>query len=401
MRLNTRSKSRSPVPAVLLILSLALVSLAHGPARIVAVGDIHGAYQELVSVLQRTGIVDAGGQWIGGTTTFVQIGDVLDRGERVRDCLDLLMGLEGKASKAGGKLIPLIGNHETMNMMHDLRYATPAIYRTFATGRSQKIQEQAYQDYLNFLTSHRDHKHALTAPAVEAARAKWMESHPLGYFEYVDALGPKGKYGSWIRKHHAIVRVGEGLFVHGGLNPELKFRDIAELDDQVRAEIAGFDADWQDLAEKKFLWRYMTLAEAVAFVGEELVWIQGGGGVDDPTAIQEMQRLTGYRNLVSVSSGGPLWYRGLAQGQEETLMPAVGAMLARLKAQYIVDGHTVVSKLEITARFENRVFLIDTGMNKGSFQGRPSALEIKNDKFTAYYAEGDPTVLPGPARVSK
>jgi hypothetical protein len=403
MRLNSRRMLRSSVVALLPILTLALVLVAAAPAptRVVAVGDIHGAYQALVSVLQRAKIVNTAGQWVGGGATFVQIGDVLDRGERVRDCLDFLMGLESKAAKAGGKLIPLIGNHETMNMMHDLRYATPAIYRSFATDRSQKVQEKAYQDYLNFLSSHRDHKHALTAPAGEAERAKWLEDHPPGYFEYVDALGPRGKYGSWIRKHHAIVQVGEGLFVHGGLNPELKFRDVAELDDQVRSEIAGFDADWLNLAEKKFLWPYMTLAEAVKFAGEELVWIQGGGAVDDPSVVQGMQRLVGYRNLVSVSSNGPLWYRGLAQSQEDTLLPAVTAMLERLKAKYVVDGHTVVSKLGITTRFENRVFLIDTGMNQESFQGRASALEIQDGKFTAYYAEGEPTVLPGPARVGK
>jgi hypothetical protein len=285
--------------------------------------------------------------------------------------------------------------------MHDLRYATAAIYRTFAMDQSQKIQEQAYQDYLKFLSSHRDHGHTVVAPTEEAARAKWLEAHPLGYFEYVDAMGPKGKYGSWIRKHHTIVQVGDGVFVHGGLNPELKFRDIAELDDLMRAEIAGFDAGWQTLAEKKFLWRYMTLAEAVQFAGEELAWIQGGGQIDDPTAVLEMQRLIGYRNLMSASSDGPLWYRGLAQSPEDTLLPAVTAMLARLKVQYIVDGHTVASKSEILTRFENHVFLIDTGMNKEAYQGRPSALEIQNGKFTAIYAEGEPKVLAGPARGGK
>jgi hypothetical protein len=377
-------------------LLLALAVMARAPERVVAVADVHGAYAELTAILQRTGLIDANRQWTGGAATLVQTGDVVDRGAQTRACLDMLMDLERQAEKAGGKLIPLDGNHEVMNLMFDLRYVTPAIYLTFATEQSEKTREQAYQDYLKFSSAHQKHLHQAASPEDEAGRQKWMEAHPPGYFEYCDAMGPEGKYGRWIRNHHVAVQVGDGIFVHGGLSPNLKFRSVRELDDRVRAEISGFDSMWQTLSNQKVIWRYMTLDEAVASVTEELKWIQASGGIDDPDAVQIMQNLLGYRNWLAVSSDGPLWYRGLAQEPEEKLMNGVIAMLARLKAQYIVEGHTVLSKSDIIPRFDSHVFLIDTGMNKEEYQGRPSALEILSGKFTAYYADGEPRVLAAP-----
>jgi hypothetical protein len=374
----------------------ALAVTAHAPGRVVAIADIHGAYTELTTILQRTSLIDANRQWIGGAATLVQVGDVMDRGTQMRACLDLLMDLERQAEKAGGKLIPLDGNHEVMNLMWDLRYVTPAIYSTFATAQSDKKREQAYQDYLKFNSAHRKHSHKAAPPDDAAGRQKWMGAHPPGYFEYRDAMGPDGKYGRWIRNHHVVVQLGDGIFVHGGLSPNLKFRSLRELDDRVRAEISGFDTMWQTLSDQKLIWRHMTLAEAIEFVAEELKWIQASGVIDDPAVVPMMQNLLGYGNWLTYSSEGPLWYRGLAQEPEEKLMDGVIAMLSRLKAQYIVEGHTVESKSDVIPRFDSRVFLIDTGMNKEEYQGRSSALEILDGKFTAYYADGEPKVLAAP-----
>lgn len=35
------------------------------------------------------------------------------------------MALEQEASKAGGQVVPLLGNHEVMNILGDLRYVAP------------------------------------------------------------------------------------------------------------------------------------------------------------------------------------------------------------------------------------------------------------------------------------
>jgi hypothetical protein len=90
----------------LLACSLPLPSLASewqysGAERIVAVSDIHGAYQPMVATLRNAGVLDADLRWSGGSTHLVIVGDILDRGPDSRDVMDLLMRLEGEAEAAG------------------------------------------------------------------------------------------------------------------------------------------------------------------------------------------------------------------------------------------------------------------------------------------------------------
>ena len=65
--------------------------------RIIAIGDIHGAYDNFVAILKNTGLVDDKLRWTGGRTHLVQMGDVVDRGPDSRKCMDLLMKLEKDA----------------------------------------------------------------------------------------------------------------------------------------------------------------------------------------------------------------------------------------------------------------------------------------------------------------
>ena len=70
-------------PLVLVLTAAWLASATLSPrrrSRIVAIGDVHGAGEAFVSILQRAGLIDAQRRWTGGTTMFVQTGDLLDRG---------------------------------------------------------------------------------------------------------------------------------------------------------------------------------------------------------------------------------------------------------------------------------------------------------------------------------
>jgi hypothetical protein len=379
-------------------LSLLLMPAVHASAqmRVVAVADSHGAYPEFVAILQRVGLIDGNRQWIGGSTVLVQTGDVIDRGRGSRECLDLLMDLERQAPKQNGRVIPLLGNHEVMNLMGDLRYVVAEDYRAFTTEQSEKRREEAYRDYRNFVSSHSAHHHTAYSDD-DAGREKWMADHPPGFFERHDAFEAQGLYGRWIRSHAAVVQVGDALFVHGGLNPAIHFKNIEELNERVHSEIAGFDSLWQSLCDKKIIWRYMKLQEAIRQIQEEWAWIQARGQVEDREAVQQMQELSGLQNWLIASPDGPVWYRGLALEPEETLKRPLEAMLARLKVRYIVAGHTVRPKFDIMPRFDNHVFLIDTGMNKEAFGGRGSALEFRDGGVTAYYTDGEPQVLVAPA----
>jgi len=379
-------------------LFLLLIPAVYGSAqtRVVAIADSHGAYPEFTAILQRVGMIDTNRQWIGGSSVLVQTGDVIDRGSGSRQCLDLLMSLELQAPKQNGRVIPLLGNHEVMNIMGDLRYLVPADYQAFATDQSEKRREEAYRDYRSFLASHLAHHHTAYSDD-EAGRQKWMDDHPPGFFERHDAFDAQGLYGHWIRSHDAAAQVGDALFMHGGLSPAIHIKNIKELNDRARSEISRFDSLWQSLCAKGIIWRYMKLEEAIRHIQEEWTWIQARGQVPDRAAAQQMQDLLGLQSWLIVSPDGPLWYRGLALEPEQTLKRPLEATLARLRVKYIVAGHTVRPKFDIMPRFDNHVFLIDTGMLKEVYGGRGSALEFRDGTVTAYYTDGEPQVLVAPA----
>ena len=101
--------------------------------RVVAVGDVHGAYDAFVGILRTAGLIDERQRWVGSKAHLVQTGDVVDRGPDSRKALDLLEKLQGDARKAGGAVHPLIGNHEAMRLLGDMRYVSPG-----GTGRSSQ-----------------------------------------------------------------------------------------------------------------------------------------------------------------------------------------------------------------------------------------------------------------------
>jgi hypothetical protein len=375
--------------AALVVFSLALPCAAQ--QRIVAVGDIHGAATEFVGLLQQIKIIDDHRQWIGGTTIFVQVGDVPDRGPETRKALDLLMELEREAPAQGGKVIPLLGNHEVMQMMGDSRYTTPADFQSFATGQSEQVRDLAYQDYRKFIAASRA---IHDVPDDEDAHQRWLARHPLGFFEMRDAYAPDGVYGRWLRTHDAVAQLGDALFLHAGLDPGLHFRSVDELNSKIRSEITGFDKLWQALVQQRIIWRYMTLDDAFDQVKLSNDVAQSGSpGVLD---VENVRRMLDLPNGLLMSNHSPLWYRGLALEPEERNEKGLNRMLDRLDARYIVLGHTVLPGFTITARFNHRVFLIDTGMLKSYYGGRASALEILDGKFTAYYLGEKPQELGTP-----
>ena len=70
-----------------------------GVDRVVAISDIHGAYDAMVTTLQNAGILDEDLAWMGEEATLVIVGDILDRGPKSRAAMDLLIRLEGKAGE--------------------------------------------------------------------------------------------------------------------------------------------------------------------------------------------------------------------------------------------------------------------------------------------------------------
>ncbi|KPI84843.1 putative serine/threonine phosphatase [Leptomonas seymouri] len=104
---------------VFTLLLVLLLELGADARRIVAVGDLHGDYEQSVSVLRLTGLVDSSTHWIGEDAFLVQLGDILDVGPDDIKIVELLMRLQGEARARGGDVVELLGNHELRNFRGD------------------------------------------------------------------------------------------------------------------------------------------------------------------------------------------------------------------------------------------------------------------------------------------
>ena len=110
--------------------------------RVVAVGDIHGAFDNLVAILRAAQIIDNRNRWSGRRAILVQTGDILDRGPDSRKAIDLLRRLERDAQRAGGRVVSLLGNHELMRVISDWRYVSAGEIDAFRNGDSAQFREQ-------------------------------------------------------------------------------------------------------------------------------------------------------------------------------------------------------------------------------------------------------------------
>src|SRR5262249_39751696 len=159
-------------------------------------------------------VVDAKRRWVGGKTHLVQTGDRVDRGPDSREVMDLLMGLEKEAKKAGGAVHCLLGNHEAMNMLGDLRYVIPEDFAAYKGPDAARLSDALWEK----LVAERKAK-GEPAPSADD-RKRFDAEHPLGWVEQRLAFAPKGTYGRWLLTQNAVLKVGDTLFLHGGIAPK-------------------------------------------------------------------------------------------------------------------------------------------------------------------------------------
>src|SRR5579862_4935289 len=280
--------------------------------KIVAVGDVHGDYDQLVTVLKSAGLIDDGENWTGGKTHLVQNGDVLDRGPDSRKAMDLLMKLEKQAAAAGGQVHALIGNHESMNVKGDFRYTSAGEYASFRDQNSASVRDAAFQK-----------------EGAGQDRAQWDAGHPLGFFEHRDALSATGRYGEWISRNDAVIKINNTLFLHAGISAKFNSQKIDQINGHIRNALKN-------------------------------------RGLPSDSILLDQE--------------GPLWYRGLAQGNEEELEPAVKKALKNFGVERIVIGHTYANAA-ITPRFDGKVIMVDIGLSRVyDGIGKVGCLVIEQDK---------------------
>ena len=255
------------------------------PERLLALSDIEGNLDALINLLQAAKVVEEDLKWIFGKGHLVVVGDTFDRGLHVTECLWLFYELEARAAAEGGAVHFILGNHEVMNLTGDLRYAR------------RKYHENA----------------ALLGEKLEELHSR------------------RTVLGRWLRTRNAIQRIGDELFVHGGISPAAAAGKV---------ELQAFNDEL----------RRALLADA---------WVKPKEGT---------------LKLVVDGKEGLVWYRGYVVKpiDEKTL----DEILIQYGARRIVVGHCVVDNVGFT--LGGRVLTLDVLHAKGVSQ---AALREGGDWF--------------------
>jgi hypothetical protein len=249
-------------------------------SRIFVVSDIEGNFKGFYRLLIASKIIDKYFDWIFEDGHLVIVGDCFDRGEQVTECLWLIYSLEEKAKKAGGYVHFILGNHEIMNMNGDWRYVHPK----YAANNS-----------------------SIHAALYDGSNELWR----------------------WLRTKNIIEKIGDTLFVHAGIAPELLKSEISisEINNLARPYYTQANGQYSNLLLK-------TLFN---------------------------------------SESSPFWYRGYyREGASDKL---IDATLQQYGVNTIVTGHTMIDK--ITAFFSGKVINVNTDHAAGNSE----ALLIKKDRF--------------------
>jgi hypothetical protein len=315
-----------------------------GVERVVAVGDPHGAYEELVATLRGTGVVDEELRWSGGKTHLVSLGDLLDRGDYGRQVMDLLIRLQGEAAAAGGAVHVVLGNHEVMNLSGDLRYVSEG-------------------DYAQFGETSRD-------------------GLPPGFLERRAAFAPDGEYGRWLLGQPGAIVINDTLFLHAGVSPLLDGLTLESLNASVRRDVQRFAAGWHVLLEAGVVSDSDGLRAIIA---------RASNVPDDADArVREAGAA-----VVAAAEGlpfypdGPQWYRGNIFCHPYTETAMVERILTQLGATRLVVGHTVTANRRVNQRLDGRLIAADTGMNTAYYRGGPAALVLEGGETWAWYPGQD------------
>ena len=368
-------------------------------ARVIAIADVHGDLIQFLSILRRAGLVNAGNGWAGGCTTFVQVGDLVDRGPHDRQVLDLIMQLQKEAPRQGGQVLVALGNHEVMNVMGDLRYVSRESFAFFGDSKTQRRQTAAFKQYVAY-RKQRAAVFRLPKPEITARdEAQWLSEHPPGYFEHRQAFGAHGKYGKWIRQGSGIIRHENILYLHGGLSPEMT-KPVDAINKRIRLELTRFDDYVDYLTDHGVILPFFRMDEMTRAAGEEVAyWETRPNGHQAPKTnhLDTLNNFLRIHNWISNHPKGPLWYRGYAEWSEEEGPAHIETILTRHGVDHIVVGHTPMLETGIRSRFGARLFLIDTGLYTDYYPGgQPSALEIQNGEFHAIYLTEKRKLSPDP-----
>lgn len=228
-------------------------------SKIMVVADIEGNFAGFYSLLVAQKVIDARGNWIYGDGHLVMLGDLFDRGPDVTPIFWLLYKLEIEARETGGFVHTLLGNHEIMNFNSDLRYL------------HNKYKAQAEQTG----------------------------------FTYPGLYSMETVLGRWLRNKSAVIKIGNILFSHGGISPE----------------VMAYDLSLQEI-------NAIVLANNI--------------GTEINSTPSEIESIFG--------PNGIFWYRGWID--EAIANVALDTLLIKYNADHMVIGHTIVHNIQASHNYK-------------------------------------------------
>ena len=304
MNINASVRRTGRITFAIALLAAACACSGGDQTRIVAFGDVHGDLEATRSALLLAGAIDEEDRWIGGGLIVVQTGDQLDRGDDEQAILDLFERLRVESAAAGGAFHALLGNHELMNAKGDLRYVTDEGFADFADAVEYDPNDPRLAEF---------------EPRERARMA---------------ALLPGGPYAHLLAQRQVILRVGDILFVHGGVLPDHVTYGIDLINRETQA------------------------------------WLRGEA--DRPDVLQ--------------GSDSPQWTRLYSDEPDSEACEVLAEVLSGLEATRIVMGHTIQDE-GISSACEGRAWLIDVGM-AAHYGGPVEVLEIIGDSVSVLRAGG-------------
>jgi hypothetical protein len=286
--------------ALLLAVLLAWSTSAAQPAghgRVVAIGDVHADLGALRLALRTAGAIDARDRWIGGALTIVQLGDMIGRSDQEREVLDFMFDLQRRAKEGGGTVYALLGNHEIFGGRLDNQAVGPNPFPAWENVPGLRLEDPRLRHLPPF------------------ARARGA------------ALMPGGPYARRLAELPVILKLGQTVFVHGGIVPRWAQYGVDRINREVRDWLLG-QRDEPDSAL----------------------------GVDDGDRV--------------------MWTRQFSASVTPADCAQLTESLKILGARRMIVAHTVHE--EITARCDERVWAIDVGMSR-AYGGHVEVLEIVDD----------------------
>ncbi|MDJ0699304.1 MAG: metallophosphoesterase [Woeseiaceae bacterium] len=354
----------------------------NGVQRVVALSDVHGAYDAMLNTLREAQVIDGENDWSGGETHLVVTGDLLDRGPDSRSAMDLLMRLEHQAIAAGGRVHVLIGNHEAMNLTGDLRYVSLGEYSRFADEETAD-ERKHWRD-------------AIAARGQELNVEAFDARFPRGFFAHRRAFRADGQYGEWLLEKPVIVVINGTAFVHGGIHPNTAELGLDVVNERLVGDLADYVTDIATLTDAGVFLPDDGIREQVAALN---AWVAPPD--TSPGTLDAVNRLRGLQDSSLAMLDEPLWYRGNVGCSEVIEARRLERALQAIGASRVVIGHTPTDSRQVLQRFDGMIVEIDTGMLNAYYEGKGHALIIEGDDLSVVSQAGtrfdDP--LPHPRRV--